>query len=106
VDALCIVQDDSDLTQRQINNMAAVYAGAFVTIVAAQGDHADAGLRGIRQGSTPRRLIKIYSTSQEVTSSQGLLGTSYQEPHPGTTEGGPFKRVSSRLVVLSLRMIL
>jgi hypothetical protein len=56
VDALCIVQDDSDLKQRQINNMAAIYAGAFVTIVAAQGDHADAGLRGIQQGSTPRRL--------------------------------------------------
>jgi hypothetical protein len=48
VDALCIVQDDSDLKQRQINNMAAVYAGVFVTIVAAQGDHAGAGLRGIR----------------------------------------------------------
>lgn len=77
---LCIIQDDHDLKERQINNMAAIYAGAFVTIVAAQGEHADAGLRGIQQGSTPRHLHQeIYSITRSYQFAKPLrhlvLGT-------------------------------
>ncbi|RYP26262.1 hypothetical protein DL767_008112 [Monosporascus sp. MG133] len=44
VDALCIRQDDEEHKALQIEQMASVYASAFLTIVAAAGDHADSGL--------------------------------------------------------------
>ncbi|EPE25152.1 heterokaryon incompatibility protein [Glarea lozoyensis ATCC 20868] len=40
VDKLCIVQDDLDEKMAQIHAMRAVYAGAYLTIVAAQGSDA------------------------------------------------------------------
>ncbi|VUC31107.1 unnamed protein product [Clonostachys rosea] len=49
VDALCIVQDDDDFKTKLIANMDAVYGNSALTIVAASGDHADAGLEGWRQ---------------------------------------------------------
>lgn len=53
VDALCIVQDDETLAHL-INNMAAVYANACLTIVAADGADAEAGLSGLKGISAPR----------------------------------------------------
>ena len=50
VDALCIRQDDEAHKESQIAQMASVYASALLTIVAAAGDHADAGLSRV---STP-----------------------------------------------------
>jgi hypothetical protein len=47
VDTLCIVQDDGDDKSRLIGRMDDVYDNAKVTIVAAAGSDADAGLRGI-----------------------------------------------------------
>lgn len=44
VDRLCIVQDDVETKSTQINRMWEVYAGAFATIVAAQGDDSNHGL--------------------------------------------------------------
>ena len=45
VDALCIVQDDeTSAKMKQINNLHHVFLNAAVTIVAAFGDNADAGL--------------------------------------------------------------
>ncbi|KAK1713428.1 hypothetical protein CaCOL14_009350 [Colletotrichum acutatum] len=41
VDRLCIVQDDEDAKPAQLQGMADIYAGAFLTIVAAQGSGAD-----------------------------------------------------------------
>lgn len=46
VDALCIVQDDDAFKAKLIANMDAVYGNSALTIVAASGDHADAGLKG------------------------------------------------------------
>lgn len=51
VDALCIVQDTED-KHAQIQAMEAIYRGAVLTIVAAAGEHADAGLPGV--SNTPR----------------------------------------------------
>jgi hypothetical protein len=48
VDALCIIQDDTDDQQIQINNMHGIYKTAFITIVAASGEHSNAGLPGLR----------------------------------------------------------
>ena len=46
VDSLCIVQDSQD-KQIEINAMDAIYSGAKFTIVAAAGEHAEAGLPGV-----------------------------------------------------------
>jgi hypothetical protein len=56
VDALCIVQDDDDRKYNQINNMASIFANSHLTIIAADGDTADYGLRGLRGISQPRKL--------------------------------------------------
>ena len=53
VDSICIVQDNDEEFNDQINNMASIYANAYVTIVAEQAEYAGFGLRGI---SEPRRL--------------------------------------------------
>ncbi|KAK1750900.1 heterokaryon incompatibility protein-domain-containing protein [Echria macrotheca] len=55
VDTLCIVQDDDTVRSAQIHAMASIYAGAVLTIVAAQGENADHGLPGISGVSRPRK---------------------------------------------------
>jgi len=57
VDRLCIVQDDIEAKHAQIHNMGSIYASASFTIVAALGNSANNGLRGIR-GICQRRLTK------------------------------------------------
>jgi hypothetical protein len=54
VDALCIVQDDDVSKHQQFNSMASIYANSLLTIIAAGGDHADHGIRGLRGVSEPR----------------------------------------------------
>ena len=51
VDAICIVQDDVENKKDAIANMDAVYNHALLTIVAASGHDANAGLPGVRQGT-------------------------------------------------------
>ena len=60
VDCLCIVQDDRESINFNIDQMDSIYANAYFTIIAADGDNADYGLRGIGVGSQPR------NTSQSV----------------------------------------
>lgn len=51
VDRLCIVQDDEAEKLRLIDEMASVYLAAVITIIAAAGDSASAGLPGIQPNS-------------------------------------------------------
>lgn len=50
VDRLCIIQD-SHQKEEQIGKMDSIYGAAVLTIVAAYGSDANAGLRGVRTGS-------------------------------------------------------
>ena len=56
VDCLCIVQDDLDTKQDFLNAMGSKYSNAYFTIVAADGHHADHGLRGLGHGSQARSV--------------------------------------------------
>jgi len=60
VDALCILQEDLAESHEQIANMDKVYGSALFTIVAAQGQNADAGLPGVR----PTYFERIGETEQ------------------------------------------
>ena len=55
VDSLCIVQDDNITKDHQIKNMGSIYANASLTIVAAEGQHSNHGISGIRNVSQPRQ---------------------------------------------------
>jgi hypothetical protein len=57
VDQLCILQDDEEQKHLEVLKMAAIYAGAIVTIVAADGDDCNSGLKGI-PGTTHPRVAK------------------------------------------------
>jgi hypothetical protein len=51
VDSLCIIQDDDENREANIASMARVYENATLTLIAATGDHANAGLPGVRDSS-------------------------------------------------------
>ena len=51
VDTMCIIQDDQEHKHNQIEAMHQVYSQALVTLVAASGHDANAGLCGVRKGS-------------------------------------------------------
>lgn len=53
VDTLCIVQDSPHDKMWQINRMGKIYSGATLTVVAATGDDADAGLPRLSQNLKP-----------------------------------------------------
>ncbi|KAM3066308.1 hypothetical protein ACMFMG_003181 [Clarireedia jacksonii] len=51
VDSICIVQDDELVKHRLISEMASIYSGALVTIVAASSKNAGDHLPGVRESS-------------------------------------------------------
>ncbi|KAK0123845.1 hypothetical protein ONS95_008839 [Cadophora gregata] len=61
VDSLCIVQNDPTFQKQQIDIMDTIYASATFTVVAAAGNHANAGLPGIStwQRSAERQTTTI-----------------------------------------------
>ncbi|KAF2002058.1 HET-domain-containing protein [Amniculicola lignicola CBS 123094] len=54
VDRFCIIQDDVKQKSLQIKHMAAIYANAYITIIAASGNDDEYGLRGAPGSSQPR----------------------------------------------------
>ncbi|GAP92903.1 putative heterokaryon incompatibility protein [Rosellinia necatrix] len=58
VDRLCIIQDDLDKKSPQLEQMGAIYASAYLTLVAADGDDANHGLRGSCPGIASPRILE------------------------------------------------
>ncbi|OAL01598.1 HET-domain-containing protein [Phaeosphaeriaceae sp. SRC1lsM3a] len=55
-DAICIIQDDPEDKKELVKDMDIVYARAILTLVAAEGTDADAGLPGVRRKSRPHTV--------------------------------------------------
>ena len=95
VDQLCIVQDDEENKSKHIQQMYSIYANASITIVAADGEHADHGLKGIRGGSggprSPQEILDFSPLGKIIMSPTSLeycekpmyfsRGWTYQEYH-------------------------
>ncbi|KAF2252022.1 HET-domain-containing protein [Trematosphaeria pertusa] len=60
IDRFCIVQDEGPANQSQLNAMGNIYAGAYFTLVAAQGEDPTDGLYG-------KRPINLSSTSRPMS---------------------------------------
>jgi hypothetical protein len=58
VDSLCIVQDEKTTKDHQIENMGSIFANGSLTIIAAEGQHSNHGISGIRDLSQPRQLTQ------------------------------------------------
>jgi hypothetical protein len=58
VDRLCIVQDDFDRKSPQLEQMGAIYANSYMTLVAADGGDANYGLRGSCPGVSGPRVLE------------------------------------------------
>lgn len=71
VDSLCICQDDIDNKMRQISNMGKIYSQAMLTIVAAYGKSAHAGLPGVRPFS--RNSIQHTELVQNILLANEIL---------------------------------
>lgn len=62
VDSLCIVQDDDEMHNSELPKMSEIYAFAYITVIAAEGSHADFGLPGFefsRKRSIKQSIIKL-----------------------------------------------
>jgi hypothetical protein len=82
VDCLCIVQDDMESEGTRIEDMDTVYGNAVLTIVAASGTDAQAGLPGWRC-CPPERSLPLATIEADLT--LGVLpffdGAIMQSPH-------------------------
>jgi hypothetical protein len=63
-DAICIVQDDPMDKAELVKDMDIVYARAVLTIVAAEGTHANSGLPGIR--SNTRKASESFNVTDDL----------------------------------------
>ncbi|PPQ95893.1 hypothetical protein CVT26_015579 [Gymnopilus dilepis] len=61
VDSLCIIQNDKEIQEACISKMDLVYGGGYLTIIAATGEDAHAGLPGVRPGTrgTEQTIVEI-----------------------------------------------
>ncbi|KAJ4203123.1 hypothetical protein NW759_015229 [Fusarium solani] len=93
-DSLCIVQDDFSLKSTEINNMAAIYSNATLTIIAADGVDADSGLPGLESLTAPRfaeQKIHTLRLGIEVVESIGPSPGLFAEPTKWSTRGWTYQ---------------
>ncbi|MCJ1317539.1 hypothetical protein MMC15_002864 [Xylographa vitiligo] len=74
VDSLCIVQDNAQEKHGQIANMDAIYGNAVLTINAAAGQDANAGLPGVRLFSRKvEQLVLEYQPGHRLIAGQPIM---------------------------------
>ena len=78
VDNLCIVQDDTDLKSNVVKKMNLVYENAYLTLFAAAGEDASAGLPGLRP-HTRNIDQEIATIGPDLTLTYPLSHASLQE---------------------------
>jgi len=81
VDALCIAQDDEDIKFQELNQMAAIYANSTVTVIAASGENAEYGLRGLQGVSKARELNEKWIEFGDVEKAIKPQFPSYYSPN-------------------------
>ncbi|KAI0866664.1 heterokaryon incompatibility protein-domain-containing protein [Xylaria cubensis] len=89
VDRLCIVQDDPDRKLLQLEQMGAIYANAYLTLVAFDGDDANHGFRGSCPGVASPRVL---GSSSLTFSPQGKPLVVEPEFAPRTGPGEWYRR--------------
>ena len=102
VDALCINQDDSVDKDVIISRMSAIYANAYITIVAADGYNADHGLTGLSRSRGEDEVPITFETKRgQVSLLPRRLGLStIVDISPWSTRGWTFQeRLLSRRCV-------
>ncbi|KAI0967673.1 hypothetical protein F4678DRAFT_239639 [Xylaria arbuscula] len=73
VDALCIVQDDSESRESLIGKMDLIFGSSVFTIIGAAGNGAEAGLPGVKPGSRrPQQVIEEVSPDVKLMLLQPL----------------------------------
>jgi hypothetical protein len=73
VDQLCLIQDNNEDKAGAIGNMDSIYAGSVLTIVAAAGDNAAAGLPGVNPGRKPAQYIEEVKPGIRMTRVEGMF---------------------------------
>lgn len=66
IDSICIIQDSEEDKVQQLRMMDSIYSRASLTIVAAAGSHADAGIPGL-QPETRSRKQHLVQVSDDLT---------------------------------------
>ncbi|KAL9045709.1 MAG: hypothetical protein Q9214_001292 [Letrouitia sp. 1 TL-2023] len=81
VDSLCICQDDMENKMNQIANMGSVYAQALLTIIAASGSNANAGLPGVwtvgRKSTQRTEYVQGMILANELPQLEDIIKQSY-----------------------------
>lgn len=73
VDSLCIIQDDEEQKHSQIQAMNLIYHNAVLTLIAATGSNANAGLAGVREQSRVKHDLPVEATLDEAGYVEGTL---------------------------------
>ncbi|KAK8097486.1 hypothetical protein PG984_016625 [Apiospora sp. TS-2023a] len=109
-DTLCKLQENDDRARKETQEMDRVYGGALLTLVAASGTNADAGLQGVQRTTvapdTPgveRQLQQTYTEIQGANIIAPLDHSQNVESTPWNRRGWTFQErlLSRRLLVFA-----
>ncbi len=100
VDSLCICQDEMENKMSQVMNMGNIYSQALLTIVAASGSNANAGLPGVRafsRNSGQRtECVQGMILANELPQLEDIIGQSYWNTRAWTYQE---KELSSKCLI-------
>jgi hypothetical protein len=105
VDRFCIIQDDYDNKSKAIQEMGSIDANSYCTIVAADGQDAEYGLRGVGGGSKPRARSQKYLELPTVPPCFNSKTSTLRRGSSGAREVGHIKSSCARKSCSSLLAI-